>query len=264
MKPFPILISIPHGGTDTPNELGERVALSRVDLFHDSDAFTGEIYDIGGAVARVVKTDIARAYVDLNRAADDLPPSNPDGVIKSMTCFKAPIYKEGREPDDILRRRLLRRYYTPYHDKLRDIAASGDALLALDCHSMAAEPPPISPDYGSGAPPRPMICLGNAHGNACDFNTLEILADCFRDAFALDAHDVTINIPFAGGYITRTHGSRPIPWVQVEMNRALYLSPPWFDAQTLTAAPRRLDALNQMFHRALDLFFCGKYGILNL
>lgn len=262
MKHFPVLISIPHGGTATPPELSGGLVLTARDLFDDSDAFTREIYDIGESAFKVVKADIARAFVDLNRASNDLPPTNPDGVIKSMTCYKAPIYVAGKKPDDILLRYMLRRYYSPYHNKLRDIAASGDVLLALDCHSMASQPPPISPDHGTNAPPRPMICLGNAHGDACDYQTVEILAACFRDVFTLKEDEVTINKPFAGGYITRTHGNRPIPWIQVEMNRALYLSPPWFDHPALTIAPQRLKALNRMFRRTLELFFYGKYGIL--
>jgi formiminoglutamase len=260
MEPFPVLISIPHGGTAVPPELKNRLVLSDNDLFDDSDPFTREIYDIGSTAFRVVKASIARAFVDLSRAPDDLPPANPDGVVKSMTCYKKPIYIEDREPNETLRRSLLQRYYEPYHNKLREIAGSGEPHLALDCHSMAAQPPPISPDYGPNAPPRPMICLGNNHGKACDDQTVETLSACFREAFELEAHDVTVNKPFAGGYITRTHGSRPIPWVQVEMNRSLYLSSPWFDAVSLTVLPQRLDALNNMFRQTLYLFFSSKYG----
>lgn len=262
MQPYPVLISIPHGGTTIPHELEHRVALSPQDLFNDSDAFTREIYDIGDAAIMVIKAEVARAFIDLNRAKNDLPPANPDGAIKSMTCYGVPVYRKGQEPDKTLRQHLLKQYYAPYHDRLRDCTASSNILLALDCHSMAAQPPPISPDYGKNTPPRPMICLGNARGQACDFQTVELLAACFREGFALNENEVTINTPFAGGFITRNYGNHPLPWIQVELNRALYLSSPWFDAPSLTVNHRRLNDLKLKFLHTLDLFFNRKYGIL--
>ena len=53
------------------------------------------------------------------------------------------------------------------------------------------------------------------------------LAACFREGFGLEKKDVVLNKPFAGGYITRAYGKGALPWVQVEMNRSLYLSKPW-------------------------------------
>ena len=66
---------------------------------------------------------------------------------------------------------------------------------------------------------------------------------------------VFVIIMFAGGYITRTYGEGALPWMQVEMNRSLYLSEPWFDAATLTVQPQRLEDLNQKFRKTLALFF---------
>ena len=73
----------------------------------------------------------------------------------------------------------------------------------------------------------------------------------------MEKDDVTINDPFAGGYITRTYGNNPVPWVQVEMNRSLYLSSPWFDPVALTVASHRLTKLNNKFKMALELYFNG-------
>jgi N-formylglutamate deformylase len=85
MEMLPVLISIPHGGRMMPDELRERVCLNYDELFADGDAFTDEIYDLGNRAACVIKAEIARAFVDLNRAPNDLPPHNTDGVIKSHT-----------------------------------------------------------------------------------------------------------------------------------------------------------------------------------
>lgn len=256
MNPYPLLISIPHGGTGMPIELKSRVCITEKDLFDDMDPYTREIYHPGSRVMAITTTDIARAFIDLNRAADDRPPKNPDGVVKSMTCFKKPIYKIGREPDDRLTGQLLEKYYYPYHEKLKTLSGEPGIKLALDCHSMAASPPPIAPDAGrDNLEKRPLICLGDVNGRACDRATTEKLAVCFRDAFGLEKTDVSIDLPFSGGYITRTYGNKPLPWVQVEMNRSMYLSSPWFDPETLMVQPSRLKKLNRCFMKALQLFF---------
>lgn len=255
MKIIPVFISIPHGGTTVPEELTDRVCIGKEELFNDMDPFTREIYDIGDRAIAVISANIARAFVDLNRSADDLPPQNPDGVIKSMTCFKKQIYIKSKEPDDHLRQELIRNYYLPYHRAIRETTAwTKEIRLALDCHSMAAEPPPIAPD-STRKNKRPLICLGNVHGKACDMETVEKLALCFCKAFSLNQDEVAINRPFAGAYITRTYGNNPVPWVQVEMNRALYLSAPWFNPETLQVDARRLQELNTLFQRALELFY---------
>jgi formiminoglutamase len=67
--------------------------------------------------------------------------------------------------------------------------------------------------------------------------------------------DVKLNWPFAGGYLTRTHGANPIPWIQVEMSRELYLRAPYLDRETWKIDPARLRDLNSRFLTALELLF---------
>lgn len=120
-EPLPFLISIPHGGTKTPPELEDPVVISPHDLFDDSDSFTQEIYDVGNNVFKVVKFDIARAFVDVSRAPHQLPPDFPDGLIKSSTCLLKPIYAENRQPDESLRNQLITKYYEPFHKEARNL-----------------------------------------------------------------------------------------------------------------------------------------------
>lgn len=245
---LPILISVPHGGTKTPPEIADRVRLTGKDLFEDGDACTREIYDLTGRVARVESTDIARAFVDLNRAPDDRPPGNPDGVVKTATCFGRPIYVQGREPTNELVELLLERHYYPFHRRLLEAAADRSLRLALDCHSMAAVSPPIAPDSGAR---RPLFCLSNDDGRTCPAQTLESLAEALAEAFECDRSQVWLNRPFKGGYITRSQGRGSLPWIQVEMNRSFYLSEPWFDPSTLQVNPDRLTDLRERFLSAL-------------
>jgi len=246
---LPIIVSIPHGGTQQPAELAGRVCLSDEALFHDSDAFTREIYDVGSEVVQVVTTDIARAFVDLNRAPDDRAPANPDGVIKSTTVFGHPIYYKGMEPEHHLVTRLLGRYYHPYHKTLELAVAGPPVKLALDCHSMLPEAPPIASAPGER---RPLFCLSNAGGLTCPNDLLEGVQRAFADAFDCRLTEVLLNEPFKGGYITRVHGRGPVPWVQVEMNRSLYLKAPWFQPENLEVEPERLQRLRDGFRGALN------------
>lgn len=179
---------------------------------------------MGDRVARVVSPDMGRAFVDMNRAPDDLPPQNPDGVIKSHTCYSRVIYKAGLEPDEALIKELLAKYYEPYHRQIRQALKERDSkiVLALDCHTMSDRGPDVAPDLHQR---RPMLCLGNVYGRACFQETIDKLADCFRQAFDFEASGVTQNRPFAGVYITQTYGGNPLPWIQIEMNQSLYLEP---------------------------------------
>jgi N-formylglutamate deformylase len=247
--PLAILVSIPHGGSETPPEVADRVIATPEEIFDDGDAFTRDIYDLGTGVAHVQSARVARAFVDLNRAEDDRPPGNPDGVVKTTTCFDRPVYAEPLDAD--LAARLLARYHRPYHDSLEDAARQSGARLGLDCHTMAAEPPPLAPDAGR---PRPLFCLSNALGRTCDDDVVARLAGCLARAFGCPDREVALNRPFQGGHITRRHGRNPLPWIQVEMNRSLYLAEPWFDREGRSVDPGRLLELRQRFEAALTRF----------
>ena len=202
MKKFPVLLSIPHGGTEVPSEIRDRVVISPKNQFEDSDALTQEIYGLGDAVLVQVQSQIARVYVDMNRAEDDRPPQNPDGVVKTQTChgkdYLSPWTGTGRPIDPSNSRHLL--FSLPSIYRPLRLAEQAGLQLALDCHSMEKVAPVISPDPGQ---PRPLICLGNNHGKklpAGDGRT-ELADMFFAKDFGLEKKDVVLNKPFAGGYI---------------------------------------------------------------
>lgn len=253
MTKLPVLLSIPHGGTQKPPELDSHLCITEKDMFDDSDPFVIEIYDLGQKVEGVVKTNIARAFVDLNRSLQDLPPQNPDGLIKSTTCYQKPIYKKGQEPDDSLTNVLIEMYYKPYHKSIQKNIHDLDLQLCLDCHSMAAVAPDISPD--GNAKKRPLFCISNQDGKTSSPEMMELLASCISESFEVDRKEVSLNDPFHGGHITKTYGNNPIPWIQIEMNRDLYLGKSWFDKDTLSIDSSRLRQLNQQFENCLEMFF---------
>ena len=209
---LPLLLSVPHAGTDVPAEVAAYCVLTPEQIVADGDEGAAEIYALADRVAAHVTTTVARAVVDLNRAPDDF---SRDGAIKTHTCWEEPVW-DPRLPAERAAA-LIDTYWRPYHERLRDLGASGGFLLAVDGHTMAAHGPPVGPDAGAE---RPAACLSNADGT-CPQAWIETLQAAL--ARRLD-REVTINRPFRGGYITRTHAAE-MPWLQIEFSRAPFASP---------------------------------------
>lgn len=257
MNKLPFLISIPHGGTVIPKELKSRIRLSSQELLADGDPYTKEIYDMCSDVEVQLKFDIARALIDVNRAENDLPPKNPDGVTKTVSIFNTPIYQQGREPNLKETNSLISRYYEPYHAAIQENLNNPKILFAFDCHSMEAIGPAVSRDSGKK---RPLFCLGNNNGKTCAEKTTLLFAECICETFSVPTTEVTINKPFSGGYITQKYGMNPIPWIQIEINRSLYLSEHWnLNDQHLTGEGV-IKNLNSRFRKSFILF-ANKLGI---
>jgi N-formylglutamate amidohydrolase len=206
---LPLLISVPHAGLKVPPEVKGISTLTRQQIVEDGDEGAAEIYSLQGEVASFVTTDIARAIVDLNRAEDD---RRADGVVKTQTIWEVPIYSEPLS--DELVEMLLTNYYRPYHNQLSALARN--VRLGVDCHTMAASGPPVASDAGKE---RPLICLSNAEGT-CPESWLDRLAGCLEKSFRVS---VSINSPFKGGHIIRSH-AHELPWVQLELSRAPFLT----------------------------------------
>ena len=84
---------------------------------------------------------------------------------------------------------------------------------------------------------------------------IECLAECIAESYGINRNEISINEPFQGGYITRTYGNNPIPWIQIEMNRDIYLCEPWFNKDSLRVDETRLAELQKKFGKTLELFF---------
>ena len=162
-------------------------------------------------MAAFVTTDVARAIVDLNRARHD---RRADGVVKTHTCWNVGVWRRPLSQAEV--EGLLDAYHAPYHHQLTELGHSGRWVLGVDCHTMAATGPPLGPDPGRE---RPWVCLSNGDGT-CPQEWIETLQQAFQQQ--LDG-PVRVNDPFRGGHITRSH-SAEMPWIQIELSRAPYLS----------------------------------------
>lgn len=226
------MLTVVHGGENIPEELLEHNNLSPGDILKDIDTFSREVYDFSDLVLEYLDSDIARPYIDLNRAVNDRPPKNPDGVVKTQTVFQVPVYKQGRFPDDVLINQVLQKYYYPFFRTLRKMECSPDIIAGIDCHTMLSHSPPISKNPGEK---RPLVCLSNGGGmegkseservrTSCSAELMLHLRKSFLEVFDCPQDQVKINDPFQGGYIIRSRKQSTVPWVQIELNRELYLN----------------------------------------
>ncbi len=208
---LPVLLSVPHAGLGVPPEIAEYHQLTPEQIAADGDVQAAEIYlPLQDEVQAFVTTDVARAFVDINRAADDI---RKDGVIKTHTCWDVPIWRV--PPPHAAFEALLERVHRPYHARLRELAGSG-VIVGVDAHTMAAHGPPVGPDPGVE---RPVACIGIGDGT-CPWPWAERLRELLEQGLG---ERVTINDPFRGGHVIRGHEDE-LPWLMIELSRTPALS----------------------------------------
>jgi len=237
------IFAAPHSGRDYSAAFIARANLDERTIRSSEDAFVDLLFDMAPDYgAPFLVAHAPRAFVDLNRAADELDPALIDGVrrgahspriasglgvIPRVVANGRPIYRGKLTLDEAQGR--IARWWRPYHDTLQHlvddtVAAFGEAIL-IDCHSMPHE---ALENLGNAAS-RPDVVLGDRFGAAAASHVVDRIEQAFRDA----GLRVARNMPFAGAYVTQHYGrpSRHCHAVQVEIDRALYM-----DEKTITPA----------------------------
>lgn len=227
------VFSSPHSGTAYGKEFLERSCLTELQLRSSEDAFV-DLF-LGETVqAPVLKACFPRAYVDLNREANELDraiiagangqPTNPRiaaglGVIPRVVA-KGRAIMHGKMTLAEAKERLVK-CYDPYHSALRTLIENqcrrfGQCHL-FDFHSMPGTVLSSVPKRQK----RPDVIIGDRYGTSCDRWLSDAVAEIFRNA----GFEVAHNAPFAGGYITRRYGEpgQGVHAVQIEIDRGLYM-----------------------------------------
>ncbi|MFV0388557.1 MAG: N-formylglutamate amidohydrolase [Pyrinomonadaceae bacterium] len=223
--PIPLIVSVPHCGTEFPPELAENYLPEQTAALDDTDWFVEKLYDfvpnIGGTL---IYAKFSRWVIDLNREPGGAPLYD-DGRLTTAICpttdfFGNPIYKGAEfEPDDREISRRLESYFAPYHDKINRIIKTLKQLrgnvLFLDGHSIRRNVPTISNR------PFPDLILGTNDGKSTtdifESRTLELLRNTGRQ--------ISLNSPFKGGYLTRSKGNPDsgVSALQLEMSKDIYM-----------------------------------------
>jgi N-formylglutamate deformylase len=230
-----VVFASPHSGRDYPKDFLRRSMLDERTIRSSEDAFVDRLFDAApGLGAPLLTASAPRAYVDLNRGADELDPGvvegvrhvthNPRissglGVIPRVVANGRAIYR-GRIRLSEARSRISE-IWVPYHATLQRLLSEarqefGSAIL-IDCHSMPHE----AIDAISSGNRTPDVVLGDRFGAACAPDII----DRVEAAFASAGLRVARNAPFAGAYIAQHYGrpSRGQHAVQVEIDRSLYM-----------------------------------------
>lgn len=232
---LPVLVSVPHAGRDYPDIIFRALRPPRTALLRLEDRYADLLVrNLVRMESPVILAQRARAWIDLNRDANDLDVDMVRGAERVNYAQPGPkqrgglglvprrlsgdgeLWKHPFELADIEQR--VETFHGPYHVQVADILARmrakfGVAIL-LDLHSM----PPIRQSQGGRVP---QFVVGDRFGQSAGSQYAELLIEQIR----MRGHDAALNHPYAGEYILRRH-AKPrgnIHAIQLEVDRSLYL-----------------------------------------
>jgi len=232
-----VVFASPHSGRDYSAEFLAASVLDERTIRTSEDAFVDQILAVVPSFgAPLLAARAPRAFLDLNRGADELDPAviegarsfahNPRiqsglGVIPRVVAGGRAIYS-GKLPLAEARARIAG-FWHPYHDCLRRLldeqrALFGQAIL-VDVHSMPHE---AMDAVAHRAGRRPEIILGDRYGASASSSIVERIESALCD----QGFRVGRNAPFAGAYVTQTYGRPAIGQhaIQIEIDRGLYMN----------------------------------------
>ena len=219
----PILVSMPHVGTDIPDAIAARMTPEAL-VRQDTDWHLVQLYDFLQDIgASVISARWSRYCIDLNRPPEDTnlyPGMDTTGLCPLDTFHREPIYKDGYLPsqDDVQER--LQRYWQPYHSQLRAeldrIKAQYGKAVLWDAHSIAS----VVPRFFEGK--LPDLNFGTAEGKSCHKELQDLVVDTARSH---GDFSIAVNGRFKGGYITRHYGqpANNVHAIQLEMCQSVYM-----------------------------------------
>ncbi len=219
----PLLVSMPHIGTDIPANLQAAYVPRALDV-EDTDWHLDRLYDFLPELgASVLKPRFSRYVIDLNRPPDDAPmyPGASNTELCPTRFFTGDaLYRSGCEPGPEARVRRREVYWLPYHTalaaELQRIKAQHGYVLLWDAHSIRSQIPWLF------AGTLPGLNIGTANGASAQPSIANAL-DQVCSAAGRVSH--VLNGRFKGGYITRHYGAPQdqVQAVQLEMCQYLYM-----------------------------------------
>ena len=221
---LPILISVPHCGTEIPPELVGKYKVDKIEDLDDTDWFLQDLYSFAADMGiMVVFARYHRWVIDLNRQPDAKPLYTDGRVITGLvptTDFLGnPIYNEGQEPNEAEIGSRLAQYFVPYHQEIEKQLTKLQNLfphvLLYDAHSIRQFVPSIRPTAF------PDMILGTNDGASAHPELIATALAMLRTG----KYQVNHNDPFKGGYITRHFGqpSQNRHAIQLERAKIYYM-----------------------------------------
>ena len=221
----PLLVSVPHAGTDIPADLVPRLVSPWL-ACKDADWHLARLYDFAAALgATVVRTTMSRTVIDVNRDPNGVslyPGQATTGLCPVETFDGEPLYVDDRAPSDAEIAERRARYFDPYHQalagELTRLRQGHAQVVVYDCHAIRSRIPRLF------AGDLPQWNIGTNDGGSCA-PSLTRLVESRCEASGLP---YVTNGRFKGGYITRHYG-RPeagVHAIQMELACRGYMSEP--------------------------------------
>jgi len=234
----PLLVSLPHDGSEIPPELAARMT-ERAGIAPDTDWHVSRLYAFAKELgASVLAPRHSRYVVDLNRPPDDTslyPGQNTTGLCPTVQFSGEAVYREGAAPTPAEVDERVARYWRPYHaaleGELQRLRAEHGRVVLWEGHSIRGEVPFLFEGR------LPDLNIGTADGKSCAPALQARLVEVLQDQ---RTYDWVVNGRFKGGYITRHYGAPAsgIDAVQLEISQRIYMdedSFAWDDARAVQA-----------------------------
>ena len=224
-KKVGILLSIPHSGTNFPQELSTNYNKQLSAQPDDTDWYLEKLYDFAAELGiTTIQALNSRWVIDLNRNPENTSLYD-DGRIITALCpttdfLGQQIYiNKKAHPSKSEVQRRLETYYWPYHHKIDELIKSlkneFNRVILWDAHSIRRKVETIQND------PFPDLILGNNDRKTADNELIN------KTLNQLKKSNLTVkdNHPFKGGYITRSKGdlTNNVHALQLEMAKDLYM-----------------------------------------
>jgi len=241
----PLLVSLPHDGSEIPPELAARMT-ERAGIAPDTDWHVSKLYAFAKELgASVIAPRHSRYVVDLNRPPDDTslyPGQNTTGLCPIVQFSGEPVYRDGAVPDAAEIDARVQHYWRPYHAaleaELQRLRAEHGRVVLWEGHSIRGEVPFLFEGR------LPDLNLGTVDGKSC---TPALQAKLVAALQGQRQYDWVVNGRFKGGYITRHYGdpANGIDAVQLEISQRIYMDEDSFawDESRATRAQVMLRAL---------------------
>jgi len=214
-----VLITIPHHSTKIPKGLHHWFNISASHMNRHLDFGTERLFDLDSF--SVIKLDVSRFVVDVNRARDDL--REGQGVIITETWNGEKVLKHELTEEHIEER--LKKYYDPFYKNLNsELERVEKPLLVIDGHSMDSKGSLVAGDSGNS---RPQIDLATGEGNVSE-EILKVFEDEFKEA----GYSVERNNPYSGANGNIMRHCTSVEGVQalvVEVNKSIYMNEQTFE-----------------------------------
>lgn len=225
-KEIPIVLSIPHCGTEFPEDIKNTYSTKALNTLDDTDWHLDKLYDFASSLGIItISAKYSRWLIDLNRTPESEALYN-DGRIITKLCpttdfFGNNIYKKTKfHPNNSEINRRLEKYFYPYHNKIdaiiTDLKSRHKNVIFFDAHSIRRKVETINKK------PFPDFILGDNDNKTADKKFINSVLNSLRNS----EYKITHNAPFKGGYLTRSKGDieNNIHALQLEMSKDLYMS----------------------------------------